>query len=116
MPKLGGGEAINPANLRWYYLIRSLIDGHQTGPEEKVRLSKCLVSLKKYPISLSNQADHMRVLEHFNSKIVGLLKAADGGGGAAATPFKGHQGGQRRDSVPDFGCSPIVPRVSSRRF
>jgi hypothetical protein len=46
--------SINPANLRWKYLLESLIDEELGGETEKAKWHLCIQSLTKFPLVISS--------------------------------------------------------------
>ena len=70
-------EVKNPANLRWQYIIESLIEKENMTGNVNLRnqLKECIESLQKFPLVLE-QATHCAILCGFNANIIDLMKKA----------------------------------------
>ena len=63
----------NPANLRWLYMLDSLID-MEIDQEKVQQLRNCQGSIRKYPLPIY-KADELRLFQHFKNDTVDILKA-----------------------------------------
>ena len=68
-------NSMNPANLRWKYVIESLIEEtKEYNTKLKKQLIECLESLAKFPLVLE-VVTHCAILEGFNANIIALMKS-----------------------------------------
>ncbi len=65
--------AVNPANLRWQYILEDLVRVEHDG-KAKEKLNKCLDSLSRYPLVILD-VDHCNLLQHFTGDIILKMKA-----------------------------------------
>ena len=64
---------INPANLRWFYVIDILIDSESN--EAMInKLRKCQGSIKKAPLAIPD-LQHLKLHEHFNKNVLEKIAA-----------------------------------------
>ena len=66
-------ECINPANLRWFYILEDIVE-MESNEKIKSKLKQCQDSLLKYPLVIHN-IDHCQLLRHFDAEIIDKIKA-----------------------------------------
>ena len=73
-PKNFSHRVANPANLRWKYILDSLIEDKRMTDRKLIdQLKECIDSLGKYPLVLE-EVTHCAILIGFNANIINLMK------------------------------------------